>query len=383
MADQIGAVLHIMKHHWKSPVSEAANVPAIRTRFEILRQKVRISYFSRCLAGVKHIESRWDRFVFLWGFFFPSSEFMSTRYIIRNKAMLVLYYVYRPFSLTARLPEAFSAHCGNTPDNWVWMLPLKTPDRGTAAVNLSVPSVECIGLGKDFGPFTPLRDIDLHVEGGTTCAVIGPNGAGKTTLFKILATLVAPTRGKALVCGHDVSGGSRRVRSLIGYVTSDERSFYWRLTGRQNLRFFGALHGVPRTRCDSRIDRLLADLGIDVSGGQAVSRVFHGDEQALSIARGLLHDPRVLLWTNPPAASAMRRPKSFTGSSVPKPNKERSSSFLLMTSSRWTARPTPSSCSGRAQSWGAGTPEEIRRKAGLPAAETLEAAYEALSAGLS
>ena len=102
-ADQVRSVLHIVKHHWKSPVSIPEDGPPVRTRFDFLQQKVRrISYYSRAVARVAHIESTWDRFLYLWGFFFPSREFMYNRYPIKSKTMLVLYCAYRPFAVTAR-----------------------------------------------------------------------------------------------------------------------------------------------------------------------------------------------------------------------------------------------------------------------------------------
>ena len=84
-----------------------------------------------------------------------------------------------------------------------------------------------------------LRDVSLEARKGEIFGLLGPNGAGKTTFLKVLACLVLPTDGRAVVNGSDVAKDGRAVKRSIGFVTSDERSFYWRLTGRENLLFFG------------------------------------------------------------------------------------------------------------------------------------------------
>src|SRR5262245_31068325 len=89
-----------------------------------------------------------------------------------------------------------------------------------------------------------LRGVDLQVRKGEIFGLLGPNGAGKTTLVKILSCLVLPDRGRAVVGGYDVRD-ENRVKAQIGLVHSDERSFYWRLSGRDNLKFFARLYDVP------------------------------------------------------------------------------------------------------------------------------------------
>lgn len=95
-------------------------------------------------------------------------------------------------------------------------------------------------------PVTAVQDITLTVPTGELFGLLGPNGAGKTTLVKMLCTLLRPTGGTAVVAGHDLNeaGG---IRAAVGLVVSDERSFYWRLTARQNLDFFAALYGLHGT----------------------------------------------------------------------------------------------------------------------------------------
>jgi ABC-2 type transport system ATP-binding protein len=98
-----------------------------------------------------------------------------------------------------------------------------------------------------------LRGVDLHVRTGEIFGLLGPNGAGKTTLLKILSCLVLPDSGRAVLGGEDTVHEAR-VKPQLGLVHSDERSFYWRLSGRENLRFFARLYDVAGHEIESRID---------------------------------------------------------------------------------------------------------------------------------
>src|SRR5262245_20980541 len=111
-----------------------------------------------------------------------------------------------------------------------------------------------------------LSDVTLQVGRGELFGFLGPNGAGKTTLIKILTTLILPTSGSVRVGGADVAREADAVKTRIGVVMSDERSFYWRLTGRQNLEFFSALHGLTGGAARRRIDELFEIVGIAEKG---------------------------------------------------------------------------------------------------------------------
>jgi ABC-2 type transport system ATP-binding protein len=144
-----------------------------------------------------------------------------------------------------------------------------------------------------------LERISFRVEEGEVLGLLGPNGAGKTTLIHILCTLLEPSSGEARVGGHDLWTEGARARALIGLVTSNERSFYWRLTGRQNLQFFAALFRVPRAQIDSRIAEFLDALELGEFADRRFDSYSTGVRQRFAFARALLHHPRVLFMDEP------------------------------------------------------------------------------------
>lgn len=146
---------------------------------------------------------------------------------------------------------------------------------------------------------TALDGLDLRVERGRVFCLLGPNGAGKTTLIKILATLVVPDEGRASVGGFDVEHHPGPVKRAVGFAINDERSFYWRLTGRQNLEFFGALHGLRGPARDRRIDEVLELTGLGGAAGQRFNAYSTGMRQMLAFARALLADADILLVDEP------------------------------------------------------------------------------------
>ena len=144
-----------------------------------------------------------------------------------------------------------------------------------------------------------LRGVDLQVSKGGIFGLLGPNGAGKTTLFKILAGLVAPTDGAAQVLDYELPEELDQVKDVLTYVVSEERSLYWRLTGRQNLVFYAALYDIARKSRKSRVQEVLAVVGMEEAADREVMYYSTGMKQRLSLARGLLSDPEVLLLDEP------------------------------------------------------------------------------------
>ncbi len=148
------------------------------------------------------------------------------------------------------------------------------------------------------GKIEALKNVNLQVERGEILGFLGPNGAGKTTLLKILSCLVLPTQGTVHVNGFDISH-EKDVKSSIGLITSDERSFYWRLTGLENLKFFARLYNLPSPRITSRAQELIERMNLKEVADRPFMSYSSGMKQRLSIARALLHNPPILFMDEP------------------------------------------------------------------------------------
>ena len=140
--------------------------------------------------------------------------------------------------------------------------------------------------------------VDLQIQQGEIFGLVGPNGAGKTTLIKMLTTLVMPTSGTAVINGYYLYQ-ELDIRNSVGLVTSDERSFYWRLTGQQNLEFFGALHGLNANDARTRSVEVLEQVGLIDQIGKPFQKYSTGMKQRLAIARALLIYPKILFMDEP------------------------------------------------------------------------------------
>ena len=140
--------------------------------------------------------------------------------------------------------------------------------------------------------------VNLRVKAGELFGLVGPNGAGKTTLIKMLTTLILPTSGSTRIAGYDIRQ-EEKVKKAIGLATSDERSFYWRLSGRQNLRFFAGLHNIPSDKANAGIHKVLSQVGLTAVADKRFHTYSTGMRQRLAIARALLTDPRVVFMDEP------------------------------------------------------------------------------------
>jgi len=144
-----------------------------------------------------------------------------------------------------------------------------------------------------------LAGVSLTVAAGEAFGLLGQNGAGKTTLIRILTTALLPTSGHASVLGYDVVADAQAIRRRIGVITGEERSFYWRLTGRENLEFFATLAHVDGSRRSARIAELLERVSLAAHADRPVRSYSSGMRQRLGIARGLLASPDVLFMDEP------------------------------------------------------------------------------------
>ena len=158
----------------------------------------------------------------------------------------------------------------------------------------SAPAIEVDDLRRSYGSVEALRGVSLEVHPGEIHALLGPNGAGKTTLMRVLTGLVDASEGDAILLGRR-AGRSRELRELIGFVPSGDRSFYLRLSGRENLAFFARMHGLRARPARERADELLSAVGLDEAGRRPVNTYSHGMQKRLSFARALIHEPAVLL----------------------------------------------------------------------------------------
>ena len=156
-------------------------------------------------------------------------------------------------------------------------------------------------LVKRFGRHGEVHAVDrvsFTAPDGEITGLLGPNGAGKTTLLRMLATLVVPDGGTASVAGHDVVRERFDVRRRIG-VLSDARGIYPRLTTRENIRYYGALHGLSGPSLETRIAALIDALGIADLADRRTQGFSQGERMKVAIARALVHDPDTILLDEP------------------------------------------------------------------------------------
>ncbi len=160
------------------------------------------------------------------------------------------------------------------------------------------PAIEVKHLVKKFGDFTAVDDISFSVEQDEIFGLLGPNGAGKSTLIRMLTTLIPPTAGTAEVDGIDVTQNPNGVRKIIGVIpqalTSDlELSVY------ENLLIFAKLYGVPREKRATLIADLIESVELTKWANEQVKKLSGGMRRRVEIARGLVHQPRVLFLDEP------------------------------------------------------------------------------------
>jgi ABC-2 type transport system ATP-binding protein len=158
--------------------------------------------------------------------------------------------------------------------------------------------IEVQDLVKEFGSFAAVAGVSFAVQQGEIFGFLGPNGAGKTTTINMLATLLRPTRGTAVLAGHDVLREPNQVRQAIGMVFQDP-SLDDRLTAEENLYFHAMLYNVPRPLREQRMSQVLDIVGLTDRRKSIVRTYSGGMKRRLEIARGLLHHPKILFLDEP------------------------------------------------------------------------------------
>jgi len=158
--------------------------------------------------------------------------------------------------------------------------------------------IEVKNLRKTFGKVVAVDDVSFRAENGQVTGLLGPNGAGKTTTLRVLYTILKPDSGTAAVDGHDVLRGPIEVQRRIG-VLPDNHGLYPRLTARENIRYYGRLHGLGGAALETKIDALVKILEMDDFSDRRTEGFSNGQRMKVAIARSLVHDPANVLLDEP------------------------------------------------------------------------------------
>ena len=158
--------------------------------------------------------------------------------------------------------------------------------------------IEVQGLSKSFGEIRAVQDVSFSAFNGRITGLLGPNGAGKSTTLRMLYTLLKPDGGSARIDGFDVTASPIDVQTRIG-VLSDAQGLYLRLTARENIRYFGRLHGMNGEALEKQIERLISLLDMESIADRMTEGFSTGERLKVAIARSLVHDPNNVLLDEP------------------------------------------------------------------------------------
>ena len=154
------------------------------------------------------------------------------------------------------------------------------------------------GLSKSFGNVQAVKNVSFSAPDWQITGLLGPNGAGKSTTLRMLYTLLKPETGSAQIDGFDVREKPIEVQKRIG-VLADARGLYPRLTSRENIRYYGKLHGLEGARLESQIDALLTMLDMQSIADRKTEGFSTGEKLKVAIARTLVHNPQNILLDEP------------------------------------------------------------------------------------
>ncbi|MEM6699759.1 MAG: ABC transporter ATP-binding protein [Bacteroidota bacterium] len=158
--------------------------------------------------------------------------------------------------------------------------------------------IESRGLTKKFGDFTAVNNISFDVKEGEIFGLLGPNGAGKTTTLRMLSGLLTPTAGESFIAGHSMQAEPLKARRELGFLTGD-MDLYRRLNPAEILTYFGNLYEVPRRELKERVEKLVDWFGIAPFRDRYCEKLSTGQKQRTSIARTLVHNPKVVVLDEP------------------------------------------------------------------------------------
>ena len=144
-----------------------------------------------------------------------------------------------------------------------------------------------------------LKGVSFEIKPGEIFGLLGPNGAGKTTLIKCLTTLLLPTSGAAWINGYQLTKEDNQVRATVGCMLMGERGLYWKLTGRENLEFFGALYHLSPAARRRRADEIIARLNLGELAERAVESYSSGQKMKFAFAKALINDAPLLILDEP------------------------------------------------------------------------------------
>nr|WP_252187841.1 ABC transporter ATP-binding protein [Anaeromonas frigoriresistens] len=139
----------------------------------------------------------------------------------------------------------------------------------------------------------------MVINKGKITGLLGINGAGKTTTIKMLSTLIEPTKGTAIIDDLDLKKDANEIKKKINMIAGGERMLYWRLTGKENLWYYGQIYNIPKDILIKRINKLLKLVGLFDDKDTPVERYSKGMKQRLQIARGLINDPTYIFMDEP------------------------------------------------------------------------------------
>jgi ABC-2 type transport system ATP-binding protein len=165
---------------------------------------------------------------------------------------------------------------------------------------MEAPAISAEGLTRRFGDRVAVEDVSFTVAPGEIFGCLGANGAGKSTTLRMLCGLLAPTAGRAAVCGVDVARDPDRIKSLTGYVPQ-RFSLYGDLTIEENLRFFGRLQGLSRDALERRLSEMKDAFSLAPHWDRPADVLSGGWKQRAALANAVLHNPRVIFLDEPTA----------------------------------------------------------------------------------